>query len=253
MVSGRGTVGHVTASLLFVHSPLVGPSSLRRLADLAATGGSEVAMPDLTPMATAAHLHEDYTNRAIEAAGDLASPVAVIGHSGAGPFLPTIGAAVGPEAVLVFVDAVVPPQFGSHRTPEAMKEMVDQQTVNGTLRQWLDWWPPEVVAEILPDPADREQLASDMPSLPPAFYDYGVAVPPRVRAGVRLRPAQRGLRRRSRRGDRPSMARLPSPNHPRSSRRSVTSSIRSPAMRSNEHSAECAGAARRARVVHCGR
>lgn len=172
-------MGLVTPSFLFVHSPLVGPSSLRRLADLAATGGTEVALPDLTPLATAVHPHDDYTDRAIAAAGGLASPVAVIGHSGAGPFLPTIGAAVGPATVLLFVDAVVPPMSGLHRTPEPMKEMLDQQTVNGVLRKWLDWWPPEVVAEILPDPADREQLAADMPSLPRAFYDHDVAQPPR--------------------------------------------------------------------------
>lgn len=179
MVSGRGTVRSVVASFLFVHSPLVGPSSLRRLAGLAVAGGTEVALPDLTPMATAKHPQEDYTNRAIEAAGHLASPVAVIGHSGAGPFLPTIGAAVGPATLLVFVDAGVPPKSGSHHTPDPMRKMLDQQTVNGTLQRWLNWWPPEVVAEILPDPADREQLASDMPNLPRAFYDHDVAVPPR--------------------------------------------------------------------------
>lgn len=130
-------------------------------------------------MAVAAHPHEDYTNRAIEAAGDLESPVAVIGHSGAGPFLPPIGAAIGPATVLVFVDAVVPPESGLHRTPDPMREMLDRQTVNGMLQRWLDWWPPGVVAELLPDRADREQLAADMPSLPRAFHDHDVAVPPR--------------------------------------------------------------------------
>lgn len=167
------------ASFLFVHSPLVGPSSLRRLAGLAAAGDAEVALPDLTPMATGARPHEDYAKRAIEEGGDLSQPVAVVGHSGAGPFLPAIGEAIGPATVLVFVDAVVPPRSGSHRTPDAMKAMLDRQTVNGTLRRWLDWWPPEVVAEILPDPVERRQLAADMPSLPRAFYDHDVAVPPR--------------------------------------------------------------------------
>ena len=176
---GWGTVGVVVASYLFVHSPLVGPSTLVRLADLAAAGGTRVALPDLTPMAVAAHPHEDYTNWAIEAAGDLESPVAVIGHSGAGPFLPAIGPAIGPAIVLVFVDAVVPPESGWHRTPDPMRELLDRQTVNGMLRRWLDWWPPEVVAGLLPDRTDQQQLAADMPNLPRSFYDHDVAVPPR--------------------------------------------------------------------------
>lgn len=129
-------------------------------------------------MATTAHPHEDYTNlrlrQPVISRRRLRSPVTPA------PGLPAHHRRRGrPGSRPRLVDAVVPPQFGSHRTPEAMKEMLDQQTVNGTLRQWLDWWPPEVVAEILPDPADREQLASDMPSLPRAFYDYDVAVPPR--------------------------------------------------------------------------
>ncbi len=128
-------------------------------------------------MATAVHPHEDYTDRAIAAADGLKSPVAVVGHSGAGPFLPAIGAAMGSATVLVFVDAVVPPESGSHRALEPMKEMLDEQTVDGALRRWLDWWPPEVVAQILPNLADRDWLAADMPTLPRAFYDHDIAVP----------------------------------------------------------------------------
>jgi hypothetical protein len=60
--------------------------------------------------------------------------------------LNTIGAAIGQRSVLVLVDAVVPPESGSHRTPDPMRQMLDEQTANGALRRWLDWWPPEVVA-----------------------------------------------------------------------------------------------------------
>ena len=136
-------------------------------------------MPDLTPMARADHPHDDYTRRAIEAASDLKQAVAVIGHSGAGPFLPTIGAAMNSRAVLVFVDAVVPPRSRPHRTSETMKKMLDMHTTKGTLQRWLDWWPTEAVAELLPNPADREELLTDMPYVPRAFYDQDVAVPHR--------------------------------------------------------------------------
>ncbi len=167
----------VARSFLFVHSPLVGPSSVRRLARLAAADAAAVALPDLAPSASAARPHEDFTGRAIEAAADLAPPVVVIGHSGAGAFLPTIGAAVGPPAFLVFVDAVLPPRAGRHRATAALLEMLDRQTEHGVLRRWLDWWPAETVAQLVPDPADREELAADMPRLPRSFYDRDVEVP----------------------------------------------------------------------------
>lgn len=61
----------------------------------------------------------------------------------------------------------------------AMRKILDRQTENGRLRGWLDWWSPEVVARILPDPADRAELAGDAPRAYRAFYDRNVAVPTR--------------------------------------------------------------------------
>jgi len=167
----------VLNSFLFLHSPLVGPSSLRRVADLARSEGITVALPDLTSMAGADRPHEEYTRKSIEAATEIASPVVVVGHSGAGAFLPSIGARIDQLAGLVFVDAVVPPRSVPHETSDDMKLMLDQHTDDGILHRWLDWWPPAVVAEILPDAGDREELVADMPRVPRAFYDFGVAVP----------------------------------------------------------------------------
>ena len=163
--------------MLLVHSPLLGPSSLRRLAAHATAVGIDVVLPDLTAMTAAAQPHLAYTGRAIDAGRGLAVPVAVIGHSGAGPFLPTIRDALGPQAVAVFVDAVVPPRTGQHRTRDGLRDLLDQQTRDGTLRPWLDWWPPEVIEQVLPDPADAAALRADMPMVPRSFYDHDVGVP----------------------------------------------------------------------------
>ncbi len=168
----------VWASLLFVHSPLVGPSSLRRLAEAAARAGHETALPDLTPMAASNRPHEVYRDLAVEAARALTGPPVVVGHSGAGAFLPAIGEAIRETAGLVFVDALVPPAEGAHRTPDRLAALLDEQTVEGVLRPWLDWWPAEAVAELLPEAADRDELAADMPRVPRSFYDVPIAVPP---------------------------------------------------------------------------
>ncbi len=56
-------------SLLLVHSPLVGPSSLTRLADVATSLGHQVALPDLTSTVTTDSPHHEYVSTAA-AAGD---------------------------------------------------------------------------------------------------------------------------------------------------------------------------------------
>lgn len=164
-------------SFLFVHSPLVGPSSLRRLADAAAATGHSTVLPDLTSAVGRDDPHRSYRSAAVDAARSLPGPPVVVGHSGAGAFLPSIGSAVDRCAGLVFLDAVVPPEQGRHRTPDGVLALLDAQTVDGVLRRWLDWWPGEVVERLLPDPPDVEELARDMPRVPRAFYDVDVDVP----------------------------------------------------------------------------
>lgn len=51
------------------------------------------------------------------------------------------------------------------------------QTIDGQLRRWLEWWPDDVVEDLVPDVEDRAALLADMPSLPRAFYDESVPVP----------------------------------------------------------------------------
>ncbi len=181
------------SAMLFVHSPLVGPSSLRRLADLAADRGHSVALPDLTTAVGAATPHRALVEGAVGAAARLRGAVTVVGHSGAGTFLPAIGDRLAAAAPLVFVDAVVPRRSGQHATSTELAELLDRNTTDGMLAPWLAWWPAELVASLLPDPADRDLFASDMPRVPRSFYDRPVPVPDgwsdRPCAYVQLSPA----------------------------------------------------------------
>ncbi|MEO1058591.1 MAG: hypothetical protein AAFY28_16915, partial [Actinomycetota bacterium] len=182
-----------SGALLMVHSPLVGPSTMTRFARQAEHAGHQVALPDLTSIAAGQHSYEQLVARAVEAAGDLSGSVMVVGHSGAGVFLPAIGEQIGDDVELVFVDAVVPPRTGAHHTSEAMRGLLDAHTVDGVLRPWLQWWPNEVVDHLVPDAADRAQLEADMPQIPRSFYDADVDVPAgwsqRSCAYLRLSPA----------------------------------------------------------------
>lgn len=166
-------------AILLVHSPLVGPSTWEPTADLLRTRGFEVGLPDLTPAAAAPPpLWRAFVDAALEGAAGLAGPIALLGHSGAGAFLPAIAAGLGARLFgLLFVDAVLPPTSGEFRTPEERKAKLDELTVDGCLLRWLDWWPPGVVEELLPDPAERAAVLADMPVLPRSFYDEAVPVP----------------------------------------------------------------------------
>ena len=162
---------------LLVHSPLLGPSCWGPFGKVASKAGHPIAIPDLT-IASAAQppRWEALVEAAVDAGGDLGSEPVVIGHSGAGVFLPEIAHRLGAIALL-FIDAVVPPPQGVHRTSPSLTRLLDDQVVDGKLRPWIEWWPAETVADLLPHPEDRSRLSSDMPIVPRSFYDETVPVP----------------------------------------------------------------------------
>lgn len=166
-------------SILLIHSPLVGPSTWTSSADLMRSHGFEVRVPDLTGVAEASPPRwEVFVGTAAEAAGMLDGEVAVVGHSGAGAFLPAIADRLeGQAASLVFVDAIIPPPSGVHETPARMQALLDEHTVDGRLHRWLEWWPDDVVARLVPDVEERATLLDDMPSLPRSFYEESIPVP----------------------------------------------------------------------------
>ncbi|HEX9766137.1 MAG TPA: alpha/beta fold hydrolase [Nitriliruptorales bacterium] len=166
-------------SVLLVHSPLVGPSTWAPSAELLRSHGLDVQVPDLTTVAhTSGPMWQAFVEAAAEDAGKLSGDLAVVGHSGAGVFLPAIAEAVDDRAAsLIFVDAVIPPASGVHDTPANIKALLDGQTVDGRLRPWLAWWDDQVVTGLIPDVDERSMLLAEMPSLPRSFYDESVPVP----------------------------------------------------------------------------
>lgn len=166
-------------SILFIHSPLVGPSTWTASAELMARRGFRVSVPDLTgSLERPPSMWKALVDTAVDGAATLVGEVAIVGHSGAGAFLPAIAGGLDDRAVsLLFVDAVLPPLSGHHETPARLRALLDEQTVDGRLRRWLEWWPDDVVSELVPDAAERAALLTDMPSVPRSFYDESVPVP----------------------------------------------------------------------------
>lgn len=94
----------------------------------------------------------------------------------------------------MYIDAALPiPGRPAPVVPPELLAQLDTRATDGRLPPWLDWWPAEMVAQLLPDARTRESLRADMPRLPLAFARATVDIPARwapARAGyVRLSAA----------------------------------------------------------------
>jgi hypothetical protein len=176
-------------NLLLLHPPLLSAVVFRRLVPLLVDAGHDVRAPGL---------RFDRVERWWQQAGESAvvgMPQAevVIAYSGSGVLAPTVVAALPSARVVVLVDAVLPAARGATRTSAAMREAVRELAVDGVLPPWTSWWGPHELTDLVPDPADREALAAEAPTLPEAFYDVAVPVPPgwepQVRGYLQLSPA----------------------------------------------------------------
>lgn len=156
-------------ALVFVHSPLVGPLTWRAVADRFTDAGHATAIPDLTPEMAGTGPYQPAITRAVgEAAHRLGEPVALIGHSGAGP-LPGIAAAAGGGVrALVYVDAGLPhPGRSCFQTaPPDLVHRLLRMTSGGSLPPWHEWFPPDALVRLLPDQRVRARFAAQLVSLP---------------------------------------------------------------------------------------
>lgn len=110
-------------------------------------------------------------------AAGLAGVDVLVGHSGAGAFLPILATDAGARAV-VFVDAIVPAPDGPFVVAPGLVELLDAlPVVDGRLAPWHEWWPAAVLAAMVPDEAVRRELTAEIPRVPRSFYDEPVPTP----------------------------------------------------------------------------
>jgi hypothetical protein len=172
---------------LLIHSPLVGPSTMTPLAATLRQRGWATTVADLRPAATSP------AQFALAATAVADSVDVVIGHSGAGAFLPPTAASLG-GATAVYIDAVVPSATAKFNPSSELLQLLDSlPIVDGMLPPWHTWWPAEVLAELVPDARLRRRITAEIPRVPRSFYDEPVPLPPRWwrQAGVyvQLSPA----------------------------------------------------------------
>lgn len=163
---------------LLVHSPLVGPATWRWVADALAATGHDAVVPDLRMPARSGR-PDGFVDAAVAGAGTGAGPLAVVGHSGAGFFLPSIASRLAPRArCMVFVDAGLPPATGPATAGGDFLGHLRSLAVDGMLPRWATWWGDDAMATLVPDSSRRAEIEVEMPEVPLAFYESPVDLPP---------------------------------------------------------------------------
>ena len=161
----------VTAVL--VHSPFLGPASLRPLADALASLGHPAVLLDLRPSVVAPPVHQVLLGAFADAMSEelLDGPVVLIGHSGAGPLLPGFADALEEGVTgLVFVDAGLPTPGRSWRdtVPPELYAELRAMSREGQLPRWQRWFSPDPLS-VVTDPELRAEIADEAPEVPIAF------------------------------------------------------------------------------------
>ena len=164
--------------LVFVTSPLIGPDSWAPLREaLASRGGESVAPAELRDPLN----RRPFWQRTVHAVGERLRdvpdnrPVVLVGHSGAGPLLPAVAAAI-PQRVdaYLFVDAGLPAP-GMRRLEAIAAEGPQSAAVATKLAAILDAgglfpeWTDAELAPLIPDAKRRRQLLAE---LRPRRRDY---------------------------------------------------------------------------------
>lgn len=164
------------AALVLLHSPLVGPLTWHAVAERLRAHGRHVQVPSLSAaLAAGPPFYPALARTVHDALRHVVGGQAVLAvHSGAGPLVPSIveGAPVEVTAV-VFVDAALPHpgQSWFDTAPREMADKLRQLAVNGVLPPWNDWFPPEVLSALLPEPGLRTEFTADVPRLPLAYFE----------------------------------------------------------------------------------
>ncbi|PWK89090.1 alpha/beta hydrolase family protein [Lentzea atacamensis] len=159
-------------TVVLMHSPFLGPSSMRPLADELASDGVAVLLVDLQMTVNEAPVHQRLIGAfadALEDAG-VTGPLVLVGHSGAGPLLPGFADALELEvAGLVFLDSDLPTPGKAWRetVDPALVRQVKASVRDGRLPRWDRWFDTDPLRLV---PAGlREEMRDEAPEVPWEF------------------------------------------------------------------------------------
>jgi hypothetical protein len=161
---------------VLLHSPLIGPVGVGATATELVALGARAEAPVWPKLSTIEGGYYPALVRSLAATVDGAGrePAVLVAHSGAGPLLPALAAALDtPVAGAIFLDATLPHPGRSwlDNAPAETREALRAGAQMGQLPPWDDWWPPGALERIVPDAALRAALISELEPIPLAYLE----------------------------------------------------------------------------------
>lgn len=165
----------MTPRIVLLHSPLLGPSAWRAVAAEFTRLGRPVQSPAWPRLSTIGQGYYAALAENLAATIDVdAAPAILVAHSGAGALVPALAARMtAPVAGAIFADAILPHPGRSwfDTAPEALREQLRAGVRGGRLPPWNDWWPPGVLAKLVPDAAQLAALIAELEPPPLAYFE----------------------------------------------------------------------------------
>jgi hypothetical protein len=162
------------ASVLMIHSPLVGSSTWHPCADLLRQAGYDVAVPSLTDaLASGPPYHERMADHLAAAVPTNAEVVAMVAHSGAGALVPAVATRLHARCYGIFVDAILPHpgQNWFETAPPELRAHLHTLVRDGMLPPWHRWFPAATIETLLPDASMRERFIAELPRIPMDYLE----------------------------------------------------------------------------------
>jgi hypothetical protein len=163
-------------TFVLVHSPLVGPSTWELVAGELRARGFRVVVPALPNERAGEPYWRQHAGAVAAQVPDAVASLVLVGHSGACPLLPAIGAAInGQIAAYVFVDGDLPlvPTGGSRldllrvASPALAEDLETLLDGCGAFPTWND----EDLRGEIPDPGLRASVVAEVHPQPRRFWE----------------------------------------------------------------------------------
>ena len=166
----------VSADVLVLPSPLLGPAAYGPLATALGSRGAPAAVAELPDgVLTPGAVLEGFVDQLVSSGATL-----VVAHSNAGYLVPALRAA-RPVPAVVFVDAALPLATADDRTvlapPQFGEFVAGLPQEDGVLPPWPLWWEAADVGPLFPSQDWLARVTDQAPRLPPSWFTTPVDVP----------------------------------------------------------------------------